>query len=75
MIIRQFDLKRIASIPPKTDTLLIFDSNATLPGSIATQQLQQVPRRDTQIIQILRPMQDAKPPQWRLGNQKSLILI
>jgi len=60
MIIRDFDLIGIAFTPLKTDTPLVVDTDAVLPGAVAGKFLQSVTWRYIQIIQPFGRIQNGQ---------------
>lgn len=48
MIVRDFDLLRVGSIPCETNAPLVIDANAVLTGTAAFQRLQSVARRQAE---------------------------
>lgn len=51
MVIDNFDFKRVAVLPQKTDSPLIIYANAVLTRSPTLQFFQPVSRRDSQVVQ------------------------
>ena len=51
MVIRYFNLERIAVFPYKTNSELIIDAYAELPLTFGLQSLQAVPRWNAKIVQ------------------------
>lgn len=63
MIIDNLNIARVFSFPPKTQPVLIVDSNTVLPRAITFQRLKAVSRWDAQIAQLTRAMQLRELPQ------------
>src|SRR5439155_18702405 len=53
VIVRDFDIMRVAAFPTKTCTPLVVNADAPLPFPIPRQFLQSVTRRDAQILDCL----------------------
>ena len=53
MVVRQFNVERIAVFPTKTDSVLIVDSNAVLSNPVPLQAFKPIPRGNSQIVQIV----------------------
>ena len=58
MIVNDLDLMRIAVLPSEADAPLIVDPNTVLPSALPSQLLQSIPRRDAQIIEGFRGIDD-----------------
>ena len=57
VVVRDFDLVGIATLPSEADAVLIVDADAVLPAAVATQALQAVPGRDRQIADTLHTVE------------------
>jgi hypothetical protein len=51
VIVHELNGVRVAVDPPETDTPLVIDPNAVLPGSIAAQLLQSIAGRRPQVVE------------------------
>ena len=54
MIIDDLDIVGLAIVPPETNTPLVIDPNAVLAVSITRELFQAISRRDAQVIQSFR---------------------
>src|SRR5699024_5670880 len=61
----EFDIVRTSISPDETETPLRVHADAVLPASVADQTLQPVARRDPEILDILRRMDQFQLPQSR----------
>jgi hypothetical protein len=52
VVVRDFDLVGISSLPAETDTILIVDPDALLSRSVAAEPLQPIPRRNGKLQEI-----------------------
>jgi hypothetical protein len=57
VVIHNLNALRFAIGPPKANTPLVIDPNAVLPGAVAGEFLQSVPRRGGQVAQVLGSVQ------------------
>lgn len=52
MIVHKFNLEGLTTVPAKAKSPLIVDADAVLPGPVAGQSLQPIPRRNAQVMEI-----------------------
>ena len=68
MVIDDFDIVGISSVPSKADAPLVIDADAVLAGAVALQRLQTVAGRNAQIVQSCRGIQLSQLLQRRALN-------
>jgi hypothetical protein len=65
MIVHDLDVVRVGILPPKTDSPLIVDANAVLPGAIAFQLFQTIAGRAPQVVKRLGRIDEDELAQHR----------
>jgi hypothetical protein len=68
MIVGDFNVKGVAILPAETDSILIVNSDAILPGSVSLQSLQPVCRRRCQIPKLFRAIDLDQPAESDAGD-------
>src|SRR5690625_1775229 len=63
VVVDEFDIFRTSFFPHEAKPPLRIDSDAVLPAPISRQSLQPVPRRDPEVFDILRRMDQLKLPE------------
>ncbi len=61
----EFDFIRASFSPDEAETPLRIDANAVLSTTVADEPLQPVPRRDSQVLDVVRRMDQLELPQSR----------
>jgi hypothetical protein len=68
MVVHNFYVKRIFSLPAEANAPLVIDSDALLPRSVPLQSFQPVARRNSQIVESPRLVQQQQfPPRYPLN--------